>query len=110
MWRLMGGGCWGGVDPIPVPSSSTTSTGTCTALKTNTTDDGNGLNTGAVTGVSGGGGSHVTSWDINCGYTKLHIFNLHVYDCVLYIDADCLVVKGVIHLLYDIHPHSLHQH
>jgi len=37
---------------------------------------------------------------VNCGYTKLHIFNLDVYDRILYIDSDCLVVKDVQHLLH----------
>lgn len=42
--------------------------------------------------------SHVTSWDKNCGYTKLHIFRLEVYSRLLYIDSDCLVVKDIRHL------------
>jgi glycogenin glucosyltransferase len=33
------------------------------------------------------------------GLTKLHIFQLEVYSTLLYIDADCLVVKDVSHLL-----------
>jgi len=43
--------------------------------------------------------SHVKSWDENCGWTKLRLFELEGYDTVLYIDADCLVVKDVSHLL-----------
>ena len=43
----------------------------------------------------------MSSWDTNCGYTKLHIFNLDVYDRILYIDSDCLVIKDVGHLLQD---------
>jgi glycogenin glucosyltransferase len=43
--------------------------------------------------------SHVDSWDIQGTLTKLHIFRLDVYDTILYLDADCLVVKDVSHLL-----------
>ena len=43
--------------------------------------------------------SHVHSWDENCGWTKLRLFELDSYDTILYIDADCLVVKDVGHLL-----------
>ncbi|KAL7541456.1 hypothetical protein ACHAXR_010953 [Thalassiosira sp. AJA248-18] len=43
--------------------------------------------------------SHVRSWDENCGWTKLRLFELEGYDKILYIDADCLVVKDVGHLL-----------
>ncbi|KAL7516021.1 hypothetical protein ACHAWX_001082 [Stephanocyclus meneghinianus] len=42
---------------------------------------------------------HVREWDENCGWTKLRIFELDSYDTILYIDADCLVVKDVSHLL-----------
>lgn len=44
--------------------------------------------------------SHVKSWDENCGWTKLRLFELDCYDTILYIDADCLAVKDVGHLLY----------
>jgi glycogenin glucosyltransferase len=44
--------------------------------------------------------SHVQQWDENCGWTKLRLFELESYDTVLYIDADCLVVKDVSHLLH----------
>merc|ERR1719253_1246080 len=43
--------------------------------------------------------SHVKSWDENCGWTKLRLFELDSYDTILYIDADCLVLKDVSHLL-----------
>ena len=43
--------------------------------------------------------SHVQSWDEHCGWTKLRLFELDSYDTILYIDADCLVVKDVSHLL-----------
>ena len=43
--------------------------------------------------------SHVKSWDENCGWTKIRLFELDEYDTILYIDADCLVVKDVCHLL-----------
>ena len=43
--------------------------------------------------------SHVESWEAQGGLTKLHIFRLEVYDTILYLDADCLVVKDVSHLL-----------
>lgn len=43
--------------------------------------------------------SHVREWDENCGWTKLHLFGLDGYDTILYIDADCLVLKDVSHLL-----------
>jgi glycogenin glucosyltransferase len=39
--------------------------------------------------------SHFESGEL----TKLHIFQLEVYHTLLYIDADCLVVKDVSHLL-----------
>ena len=39
------------------------------------------------------------SWDDNCGWTKLRIFELEGYGTILYIDADCLVAKDVGHLL-----------
>jgi len=71
------------VDPIPIPSSSSSLTTTNITKKND-----------------GSGGSHVQSWDVNCGYTKLHIFNLFLYDRILYIDSDCLVVKDVQHLLH----------
>jgi glycogenin glucosyltransferase len=43
--------------------------------------------------------SHVQAWDENCGWAKLRLFELDGYDTILYIDADCLVVKDVSHLL-----------
>jgi glycogenin glucosyltransferase len=43
--------------------------------------------------------SHVKEWDENCGWTKLHLFGLDSYDTILYIDADCLVLKDISHLL-----------
>ena len=43
--------------------------------------------------------SHVQAWDDNCGWTKLRLFELSSYDTILYIDADCLVVKDVGRLL-----------
>jgi len=42
--------------------------------------------------------NHVTSWSFQGALTKLHIFRLEQYDTILYIDADCLVVKDVTHL------------
>lgn len=44
--------------------------------------------------------SHVQQWDENCGWTKLRIFELESYDVILYIDADCLVVKDISSLLH----------
>jgi len=44
---------------------------------------------------------HVPGWTSNGALTKLHIFRLNVYNIILYIDADCLVVKDVSHLLQD---------
>lgn len=35
------------------------------------------------------------------GFVKLHLWKLTQYDRLLYLDADCLVVKDVSHLLYD---------
>jgi len=43
--------------------------------------------------------SHVKEWDENCGWTKLRLFQLDGYDTILYIDADCLVLKDISHLL-----------
>lgn len=43
--------------------------------------------------------SHVDSWQVQGGLTKLHIFRFDVYDTVVYLDADCLVVKDVSHLI-----------
>jgi hypothetical protein len=43
--------------------------------------------------------SHVDSWDIQGTLTKLHIFQVDVYDTILYLDANCLVVKDGSHLL-----------
>ena len=37
--------------------------------------------------------------DNNCGWTKLRAFELESYDSILYISADCLVVKDISHLL-----------
>ena len=53
------------------------------------------------TGKNGrnGSSSHVTAWDTNCGLSKLAIFTLEQYSSLLYIDADCLVVQDVSHLL-----------
>ena len=44
--------------------------------------------------------SHVQQWDENCGWTKLRLFELESYNTILYIDADCLVIKDVSHLLH----------
>eukprot|EP00571_Detonula_confervacea_P017654 CAMPEP_0172312300 /NCGR_PEP_ID=MMETSP1058-20130122/17115_1 /TAXON_ID=83371 /ORGANISM="Detonula confervacea, Strain CCMP 353" /LENGTH=441 /DNA_ID=CAMNT_0013025711 /DNA_START=1 /DNA_END=1326 /DNA_ORIENTATION=+ len=44
-------------------------------------------------------GSEKTSNE-NCGWTKLRLFELESYDTILYIDADCLVMKDVSHLLH----------
>jgi len=41
---------------------------------------------------------HVPGWTANGALTKLHIFRLSVYNVLLYIDADCLVVKDISHL------------
>ena len=46
-------------------------------------------------------GSHVTAWDTNCGLSKLSIFQMESYDKILYIDADCVVLQDVGHLLHD---------
>jgi len=43
--------------------------------------------------------SNVKSWNTSCGLTKLNIFKLTVYDTLLYLDADCLVVRDVSSLL-----------
>ena len=43
--------------------------------------------------------SHVSAWDKNCGLSKLNILTFEQYSTILYIDADCLVVKDVSHLL-----------
>eukprot|EP00545_Synedropsis_sp_CCMP1620_P007353 CAMPEP_0119003312 /NCGR_PEP_ID=MMETSP1176-20130426/490_1 /TAXON_ID=265551 /ORGANISM="Synedropsis recta cf, Strain CCMP1620" /LENGTH=417 /DNA_ID=CAMNT_0006954901 /DNA_START=18 /DNA_END=1271 /DNA_ORIENTATION=- len=43
--------------------------------------------------------SHVKAWSAQGALTKLHIFRLDNYDVILYIDADCLVVKDVTSLL-----------
>mmetsp|Transcript_10063 Transcript_10063/g.15519 ORF Transcript_10063/g.15519 Transcript_10063/m.15519 type:complete len:416 (+) Transcript_10063:108-1355(+) len=44
---------------------------------------------------------NVKSWNNTpCGLTKLNIFKLTVYDTLLYLDADCLVVKDVSSLLH----------
>eukprot|EP00985_Skeletonema_marinoi_P020591 scaffold12293_cov120-Skeletonema_marinoi.AAC.10 len=48
---------------------------------------------------SGNKPSHVKDWDENCGWTKLRLFELDGYDTILYIDADCLVLKDISHLL-----------
>ena len=50
-------------------------------------------------GKSSEGSSHVSAWDANCGLSKLAIFTLEQYSTLLYIDADCLVVQDVSHLL-----------
>ena len=47
----------------------------------------------------GEGTSHVSAWDKNCGLSKLSILSLEQYSTLLYIDADCLVVQDVSHLL-----------
>jgi len=41
-----------------------------------------------------------TPWAENCCWTKLRLFELKGYDTILYIDADCLVLKDVSHLLH----------
>lgn len=51
-------------------------------------------------GDNGSGGSHVQMWDENCGWTKLRLFELESYDTILYVDADCLVLQDVSHLLH----------
>mmetsp|Transcript_2324 Transcript_2324/g.3267 ORF Transcript_2324/g.3267 Transcript_2324/m.3267 type:complete len:388 (-) Transcript_2324:12-1175(-) len=43
--------------------------------------------------------AHVQTWHDNCGLTKLHIFDMIVYDKIVYIDSDCIVIKDVTHLL-----------
>jgi len=43
--------------------------------------------------------SHVESWGNQGTLTKLHIFRLEQYSTLVYIDADCLVLKDVSHLL-----------
>ncbi len=54
---------------------------------------------------------HVHSWDHDCGWTKLRLFELESYDTVLYIDADCLVLKDVGQLLHiDETPISLYNY
>jgi len=42
--------------------------------------------------------SHVPSWDTKCAFTKLNLFKLQEYEKILYLDADCLVLKDVSHL------------
>jgi hypothetical protein len=42
----------------------------------------------------------VQASDENCCWTKLRLFGLEGYDTILYIDADCLVLKDVSHLLH----------
>ncbi|KAL3767652.1 hypothetical protein ACHAW5_006890 [Stephanodiscus triporus] len=42
---------------------------------------------------------NIQAWDENRGWTKLRLFELEGYDTILYIDADCLVLKDVSHLL-----------
>jgi len=44
---------------------------------------------------------HVSSW-ASVGYTKLRLFELTQFDLLLYIDADCLVVKNLDHLLREL--------
>lgn len=53
----------------------------------------------AIPGQDDENSTHVASWDGSVGYTKLHIFNLDVYDKLLYIDSDCLVKRDIRHLL-----------
>lgn len=43
--------------------------------------------------------AHVKSWSDQGELTKLHIFRFENYDTLLYIDADCLVVKDLTSLL-----------
>uniref|UniRef100_A0A7S1GJD2 Hexosyltransferase n=1 Tax=Cyclophora tenuis TaxID=216820 RepID=A0A7S1GJD2_CYCTE len=50
-------------------------------------------------GDDGNEGSHVPTWTAQGALTKLNVFNLAQYDTVVYIDADCLVIKDVAHLL-----------
>mmetsp|Transcript_12458 Transcript_12458/g.28842 ORF Transcript_12458/g.28842 Transcript_12458/m.28842 type:complete len:418 (+) Transcript_12458:57-1310(+) len=45
-----------------------------------------------------GDSSHVSSWSAQGALTKLHIFRMEMYDVVVYLDADCLVVKDISHL------------
>ena len=52
----------------------------------------------AIPGQDNANSTHVPSWDGSVGYTKLHIFNLDVYDQILYIDSDCLVKRDLRHL------------
>jgi lipopolysaccharide biosynthesis glycosyltransferase len=47
------------------------------------------------------------TWDENCDWTKLRVFELEGYDTILYIDPDCLVLKDVGHLLHIIDPNIL---
>ena len=42
---------------------------------------------------------HVEGWAVQGTLTKLHVFRLDQYDTIVYIDADCLVVKDVYHLV-----------
>lgn len=51
--------------------------------------------------------SHVQSWNENCGWSKLRLFELDRYDKILYIDADCLVIQDVSHLLRVDEPANL---
>lgn len=43
--------------------------------------------------------AHVKAWSTQGALTKLNIFRMDNYDVILYIDADCLVVKDITHLL-----------
>ena len=70
------------VDFIPMPKPNLTST------DADANQNGNGEGT-----------SHVSAWDKNCGLSKLNILSLEQYSTLVYIDADCLVVQDVSHLL-----------
>lgn len=112
--------------PTPVPTrpeptscaSTSTSTSTSAGSKGDDTDADTGTDTDADARArtcvadadnhnvsngsnSGGSSSHVTNWDQYCGLSKLSVFALEQYDRILYIDADCLVVQDVGHLLFD---------
>jgi glycogenin glucosyltransferase len=75
------------VDPIEIPD-----------ISKNAKNNEGGAGAGAEEAATNANESHVASWSDKCGYTKLHIFRQTVYDKVLYIDSDCLVVKDLSHL------------
>ena len=43
---------------------------------------------------------HVSSW-VDVGFTKLRIWSLTQFNKLLYIDADCVIVNDISHLLID---------